>query len=406
MNFDMNKIIEKLRYNPNSVKKNYDGKTDIYLAKVSYRYAYFKRILCILLVVVMVAFLFSGSLTYEKLFYLTKDIKLSNDYVNSVHDTITYNVGNSQDFAVYRGGLAVASREKLSIFSAGGRELFFSNHSLGNPTLEVSNQNILLYDVGGKEFSLYNSFTKIKEEKLEYSIYGADMSENGDFALITQSEKYDSVVRVYKGNGTTYNYNFSTERVFSVSLSKNGKQLAVLLGDSEGAQMQSEIRLYNVGKNDYKSAKITFSGVPYELKILDNGSVFVVGEKGVNAFNSNLSLTGEYLSDSEIYLYSFGEDNIAIADVSGEAGRTRVLLLNKRAKIDKEYQMDEPLINLSLLENDLFLQKLGGFEKIDTALGKSYNISMVASDFKMIPIDKDTVVVCNDSYAKFIEFDN
>ena len=115
MNFDINKIIEKFKYNPNSVKKNYDGKTDIYLAKVSYRYAYFKRILCILLVVVIAAFLLSGSLSYEKLFYLAKDIKLSSDYVNSVHDTITYNVGNSQDFAVYRGGLAVASREKLSI---------------------------------------------------------------------------------------------------------------------------------------------------------------------------------------------------------------------------------------------------------------------------------------------------
>lgn len=406
MNFDINKIIEKLRYNPNSVKKNYDGKTDIYLAKVSYRYGYFTRILSIIFLVVIVAFLLSGTLSYEKLFYLTKDIKLANDYVNSVHDTITYNVGNSQDFAVYRGGLAVASREKLSIFSAGGREIFSSNHSLGNPTLEVSDQNVLLYDVGGKQFSLYNSFTKMKEETLEYSIYGADMAENGDFALITKSEKYDSVVKVYKGNKTTYNYNFSIGRVFSVSLSKNGKQLAVLLGYSEGAQMKSEIRLYTVGKSDYKSEKITFSGVPYELKIVDNGAIFVVGEKGVNVFNSSLSLTGEYLSDSEIYLYSFGEDNIAIADISGEAGRTQVLLLNKRARVDKEYKMDEPLISISLLDNKLFLQKLGGFEKIDTVSGKTFNVSMVASDFKMIPIDKDTVIVCNDSYAKFIEFDN
>ena len=48
MNFDLNKIIEKFKYDPNSVKKNYDGKTDIYLAKVSYRYAYFKRIICLI----------------------------------------------------------------------------------------------------------------------------------------------------------------------------------------------------------------------------------------------------------------------------------------------------------------------------------------------------------------------
>ena len=60
MQFDINNLIEKFRYNPNSVKKNYDGKTDIYLAKVSYRYAYFRRILCVLLILVIIAFILSG----------------------------------------------------------------------------------------------------------------------------------------------------------------------------------------------------------------------------------------------------------------------------------------------------------------------------------------------------------
>ena len=116
MQFDFDNLIKKLRYDPNSVKKNYDGRTDIYLAKASYRYAYFRRITCILLVVLIVFFIFSGALSYEKLYYLTKDIKLASDYVSSVHDTITYNVGNSQSFATYREGLAVASREKLLCF--------------------------------------------------------------------------------------------------------------------------------------------------------------------------------------------------------------------------------------------------------------------------------------------------
>jgi hypothetical protein len=161
MKFNIKNLIEKFKYNPNSVKNNYDGKTDIYLAKASYRYAYFKRILCVLLVMVVAVLLFSGNLSYNKIFYLTKDIKLANDYVNSVHDTITYNVGNSQSFATYREGLAVASRERLSIFSAGGRELFSANLNYGNPILASSDKYLLLYDVGGKQFSLYNSFSQI-----------------------------------------------------------------------------------------------------------------------------------------------------------------------------------------------------------------------------------------------------
>lgn len=403
MKFDINKFFDKFKYNPNSVKKNYDGKTDIYLAKASYRYDYFRRILCLVLVVVIAFFLLSGNLSYEKFFYLTKDIKLANDYVNSVHDTITYNSGNSQVFASYRGGLAVASRESISIFSAGGRELLSSNHSYGNPQIATSKKRVLLYDVGGKQFSLYNSFSKISEERLEYTIYGANMAENGDFAIITKSEKYDSVVRVYKQNGKIYNYSFSSGRVCAAALSDNGKQLAVLLIYSGGSEIKSELRLYSVGKDDYKSANISFSGVPYDVSILNNGSIFVVGAQGVNVFNSNLHLTGEFLSDSEIYLYSFGEDNIAIADLSGEDGKTRALILNKRCKIEKEYQREEGLVDICLYEKSLFMQKLSGFERVEFKSGKSFSIELVASEFKMIPIDNDTIVICNEYYAKFVE---
>lgn len=402
MKFDISKIIEKFKYDPNSVKKDYDGRTDIYLAKVSYRYAYVKRVLCVLLVLVVAFFLLSGSLSYNKIFYLTKDIKLASDYVNSVHDTITYNAGNSQVFASYRGGLAVASREKLSIFSAGGRELFSSNHNYGNPALAISDKHVLLYDVGGKQFSLYNSFSKLNEEKLDYAIYGADMAENGDFAIITKSEKYDSVIKVYKQNGKIYTYSFSSGLVSSVALSDNGKQLVALLTHSSGSEISTEIRLYNVGKDDFKSESISFSGVPYSVNILDSG-IFVVGSRGVNVFNLSLNLTGEYLSENEIYLYSFGEDKIAIADVSSTDGKTRVVLLNKRGRVDKEYLFDERLIDISMLENSLYYQDISGFARLNLRNGKSYKINHSASGYKMIPIDKDTIVICNEYYAKFIE---
>lgn len=403
MKFDINEFVEKFKYDPNSVKKNYDGKTDIYLAKASYRFAYFKRILCLILIVVVAFFLLSGNLTYEKIFYLTKDIKLANDYVNSVHDTITYNSGSSQVFAAYRGGLAVASRESISIFSAGGRELLSSNHNYGNPKIATSKKQVLLYDVGGKQFSLYNSFSQVREEKLDYAIYGADMAnKSGDFAIITKSEKYDSVVTVYKQNGKIFNYSFSSGRVCSVSLSDNGKQLAVLLINSNGVEITSEIRLYNVGKDEYKSAGISFSGVPYDVSIRD-GNIFIVGAHGVNVFNSNLKIIGEFLSDSEIYLYSFGEDNIAVAINLADSGTTEIRLLNKRCKVENEYQLKKGLIDICLYEKSLFLQVLGGFERIDIKSGKSYTIDMIADDFKMIAIDKNTIIICNEYYAKFIE---
>lgn len=404
MRFDFSEILEKFRYDPNSVKKDYDGRTDIYLAKVSYRYEYIVRVLTVLVILTAIALVLSGNLSYNKFYYLAKDIALAEDYVNSVHDTITYNVGNSQSFIEFRSGIAVASRERLSIFSAGGRELFSSNHSYGNPNLKACSQYVLLYDVGGKQFSLYNSFSKVSEETTDHPIYDACISNDGSFAIITRSEKYDSVVRVYQKNGTKYDYSFSQGRVSSAALSSNGQRLAVAIINTDGAEIYTEIRLYRLGSNDYSSSKLSFSGISYDIKIFDNGNVAAIGAKGINMFNSSLALIGEYLSNEEIYTYSFGEDNIAASHLSDDQNKTEVLIFNKWGRVDKTVEFDDRVLGVAIEGGYLFTQSIGGFTRTHLALGTRENISLVATDFKMIASDRDTLIVCNNSYAKFLYF--
>lgn len=404
MKFDFGTFLEKFKYDPNSVKKNYDGRTDVYLAKVSYRYAYFKRIVAIALILVTIAFLLSGALSYNKLFYLVKDIRLASDFVNSVHDTVTYNTGNSQSFVTYRSGIAVASRERVSIFSAGGRELYFSNHSYGNPALASSDKHVLLYDVGGKQFSLYNSFSKVREESLSCPIYGAAIANGGTFAIITKSDKYDSVVSLYHKNGTKYDYNFAKGLISGVALSRDGSHMAVLLTFAEGDRIRTELRLYRSGKDDYERADLSFEGIPFGVKILSGGNVLVAGARGVNAFSSKLNLLGEYLPEEEIYLCSFGDDNIAVSHLSDNGSVTKAAILNGRGKAEKVLTFNERLLDIALCDGYLFTQKLGSFERINITSGATKRIDMVATEFSMMVGDKNTLIVCNDSYARFLNF--
>ncbi len=405
MSFDINDIIDKIKYDPNSVKKNYDGKTDIYYAKVSYRYAYVKRILCVLLVLSIAALILSGSLSYNKLYYLAKDIRLAGEYVSSVHDTISYNVGSSQSFALYRGGLAVASRERLELFSASGKELLSSDHSCGNPVLVPSSRYILLYDAGGSRFSLYNSFSKLRDGELEQTVYGADLADNGTFALMTSSEDHLSTVSVYGIDGKKYDYNYSSARAVAVSLSKNGKRLAVALADTSGATLGCEIRVYSIGKSEYESEKLSFSGIPYAIKIFDNGNICAVGARGVNIFSEKMRRIGEYLSDREIYLYSFGEDNIVLAHLSEDASCTELTVINRYGKAEKSIESSQRVLDIKISEGYLFLKKLGSLERVGLLFGDSVQKELIASNLSIIACDKDTLLVCTESYAKFLTFE-
>ena len=406
MKLDINEIIAKFKYDPSSVKKDKTAQArDIYLARVSYRYEYFKRICLVLLVLIIVAFIFSGSISYENFYYLVKDVGLAHNYVSTVHDTVTYNIGNSQSFALYREGIAVASRESFYIFSADGRELFSSRQSYSNPALYSSDKYVLLCDIGGKQFSLYNSFSRVREETLDAPVYGAAISKSGDFAIITASEKYDSTVKVYRENGREYDYGFASGRVLCVAFSDNGTRMAVALAFSEGDSVRCEIRAYNVGSDSYDSKPLTFSGLAYEVKMLDGGNIAVVGKHGVNVFTPNLLLLGEYLPEREIYSYGFGEDNIAVSHLAPDGALTQTVCLDIWANPTRGLTSAEATLDLELCGGYMFVQRLSGFERVSVLTGRSVAVSMPANEFKMACDGTDGLVVFAPSYAKFLSFE-
>jgi hypothetical protein len=180
--------------------------------------------------------------------------------------------------------------------------------------------------------------------------------------------------------------------------------MVVLIAFSDGDTVRSEIRSYRVGKDKYERADVTFSGIPYNVKILTGGNVVVVGSLGINAFNSNLNLIGEYLTNEEIYLYYLGEDNIAISHLSEEKGKTEVVILNRRANVDKSYFFNDRILDVAIYDSSLFVQTLSGFEKIEVSSGESSKINIIATDFTMLVSDKRTLIICNDSYAKYLNF--
>lgn len=405
MRFDFYEIIENIKYNPNSVKNKITAKTDVYLAKVSYRYKYFKQLLCLLLLILLLSFVLNGNLSYEKYYFLAKDMKLASDFVTSSHDTVTYNVGDSQSFALYRGGIAVASRERISILSASGRELYSQSHEYSNPSLISSDRFLLLYDVGGRKLSVFNSFSELKKQTFEYPLLGASISDSGDFAVITRNDKYDSVVSVFTQNGARYDYYFATGRAVGVSLSENGTKMAVALAYADNTEMNGEVRVYKVGSKDYNYAKLTFAGIPYSLKMYDNGNVCALGSKGVNTFSEDMNMLGEYLTDRDIFVHSFADDGIALAHLSDNHAKTDVLLLDKRGKISYRDEFSNGVTGVATCDGYVYLQTLSGFERVNTFFHLSEKIELSASNFKMLCVDSKTIVACADAYARFLNFD-
>ena len=408
MEFNISKIKEFFRYDPSSANlgdSSSNGEKNAYYSRVSYRYSYAARMLCVLLALIILFFIFSGSISYDNFYYLSKDFGIASAFVNSSYRTITYGVGSSQSYALYHGGLAVASREGISLYTAGGGELFSLTHQYGNPVVISSSKYALLYDLGGKQYSLYNSFSKTFEEKLDYPIFDAVIANNGTYAIVTSSQDYRSVLRVYNNDGTRYDYNFTSSYIYSVAMSKDGSRIAVALADGEGDGFASEVRVYSVGKSDYKKAETSFSSVPLEINFFDNGNLCVVSREGVNLFSRNLKLDEAYQPEKSIYEYYLSNDGIALAYLDQNGSQTQLVLLDKRGKVKYSEKIAGKVLDIATYEGYLFLQTPSGFTRINT--GKSVQkdeVELVSTDFSMLVCDAKTVLICNSSYARYIKF--
>lgn len=407
MEFKTSDFKDFFKYDPSSAvnKEESQAKKNEYYAKVSYRYGYAKKILCVILLLIIVIFLFMGSITYDNFYYLVKDFGVAVDFVNSGHESITYGVGESQSFAMYRGGLAVASREGISIYSAGGRELFSISHQYGNPILKSSAKYALLYDNGGKQYSLYNSFSKVSEETLDCPIRDAEIADTGEYAIVTSAEGYMSVLRVYDKNGKRYDYGFSSAYISSLAMSRDGTKVAVSLLHAEGEKYRSEIRVYRVGSSSYQSSDMGFSRTPYKIGFFDNGSICAVGSEGINVFNKNLELESKYYTESEVYAYSLSENHITIAFFDEKTSRSQIIMFDKKGNVSYNDIIAEKILDIKAYNEYLFLQNPNGFVRINTAKDNDRSeIKVVSTDFKMLLCGSDTVLICNSSYARFIKF--
>ena len=74
-------------------------------------------------------------------------------------------------------------------------------HSFSTPVLKIGGSRALIYNLGGNSFQIESrSKTILKKDGLSHNILAGDISQSGEFAIVTESEGYFSELTVYDKN--------------------------------------------------------------------------------------------------------------------------------------------------------------------------------------------------------------
>lgn len=268
----------------------------------------FKRILIFLVVLLAVCaavllFVFRDSLNIDG---VRRWIKYLNVRDGGSYGVYSFDAHNSNRYAAFQNGLAVASVGGLELYDENGEEVLAAQAQLELPELATGKKLAMVYDVGGTTLlAVHKSSGEVLRLETDKPILDADLSSGDAICYSTSASGYKSVLSVYNSRQELiYRWLSSTIYMPLCAISDDARDLAAVgLGQSDGS-FESTLYLFRTDSEDLALSVSLGSELIYDIFFLDSQTICAVGEASVRV----LSLEGEILGSyaySDLYLKDF-----------------------------------------------------------------------------------------------------
>ncbi|MBR3894740.1 MAG: hypothetical protein IKJ35_06285 [Clostridia bacterium] len=381
-----------------------------YYESVSARLGIFQVILYLsLFAFVVLSFAKNTNLvTYQNFYYFFKDLGASAESVDVVGaDTVSYPAADEQSFTLYRNGLAVAGNHAVTVFTATGRQTVSQSIHYKQPIAIGSGKYLLVYELGGTQYSLYNSYTQIYEGKSDFPIFGATISKEGMYALVSRSENYTSVVSLYSSHFSLLNRYNKNGYVMDVALNEKGTRLAILTSSVKDGLFATELTLHEPRKGDQGVSLSLGNCMALSCGFSASGGIQALCEDRICFVSSGGTLESEYrfegmqLASSELCA-----DGAAIClRPSAVSEENTVIVFDKNGKSLYYEALKERVKELRLYGNSLFLMTANGVSRLQLKNGSQSFLECNVEKKHILAVNQDEVLLCSGQRAEYLRLD-
>ena len=173
-----------------------------YYHKISKRFQVAKNItLFVLALYVFLMFWgFRDRITSENLGFLMRNINMDITARGDSGGRINYMVSDDAQIYKYKDSIVVLDDSQLTFFDKAGNITLSEKVDMKKPTLAVSQNYALVYDLSNQKFYLYNAFSRIMTEEISGNIVSAGTSPAGAFILSLSKPGVSSEFLIYNNS--------------------------------------------------------------------------------------------------------------------------------------------------------------------------------------------------------------
>lgn len=348
-------------------------------------------------------------ITYHNLYYFVKDLNAASEDVDVLRsDAVSYPTDASQSFALYRQGLAIAGNTSVTVFTASGRQTISQNVQYQNPVAVGTGKYLLVYELDGTQYSLYNSYTQIHSGKTESPIRCAAMSQCGMYAIVTETEQYASVVDLYSSDFEQLNRYRYSGYVTDVSVNDKGNYLSVLVSRAENGTFVTDLKIYEPKKDTLFSECVIGDGLGLRCGFTDSEKIAVLCSDGVYYISVGGKLVSETSFDGMEVSQFYLNDNgcVAVLKKNGNISEHRVIVFDKDGEILYRDAVNRTVKSAVLGDGEVFLMCSDGVLRLRCADGTETFLNCDTEERVMLASDDGRILLCSPQKAVYHKFES
>lgn len=264
---------EKTKNTQVSVAGHIEPQINKYYLKVSRRYLVVGVVFMVLLLLYIggVTVFLGDYVTYDNLRYLARDFDAMTLSGSGDFTKIVYNGSTDMAFAYFRNGLAACDNDSYMYFDTSGVSLIEDSISYGDPVLAPSDKYLMVYDVGGRKYSIYNQLTGIISRETSGDIVAGDVADDGSFIIATRSRETRYVVEMYNSAFAKVMGIYKENYVLDAAISPDGKYAVICSAVPSDTDFNCEVEICMRGESDPVSIKTYESTMPLDLYSMGEG---------------------------------------------------------------------------------------------------------------------------------------
>ncbi len=299
-------------------------------------------------------------ITYDNLTYLARDFDLSVRTSDDVHTTVTYPRQENLAFTPFKTGMAVVGADVLRLYDGAGITLIEDKLGYTTPAVCASEKYVLCYDLGAKQYAVYNALTRVIRRETDFRILCADMSDSGAYILVTRSNETRYVVEYYNEALSKTMSVYKDHYVLGAAIRDDGARFVICSAIPSGTDLSCEISLCQAGSAE-PVATLTYPGaMPLMVDFAPDGSFTVICDTMVLTCSADGAEIARY-PISGMTLVTAHQKNGRTAIVAAEnalGSENRIVVLDAAGTILLDTLCHQRVTNITVCDGDTYCAAL------------------------------------------------